>query len=312
MGPGQSHAAPVGMVTAALSRQRDTALPAHATANSGWDARLPAGLRLPRMPVEMQARQIHALGEVGVEAEFFLRLLRDFPGGGRPTHTHGTAFLGQLEVWARRLIGSGGALEIATQGYLAALEAAFPGVRAASAQADVWWPALPPLVLGGESVEMRLRRCGFAYRHVVAAHLTGAIEPIAEHLAQVLQALHTLPPAGVLPAVTLYQGLSELTSAVHGYLIPHHILGRDTHTPGLLPGIAYLRQLDAGDDTSLASDLAWAHAQYTLARSTLTHLPRQRPTAYQRVPPGALREWQTTIASLETLTSARTTRPSHS
>ncbi|MGH2515967.1 MAG: hypothetical protein ACRDHP_09965, partial [Ktedonobacterales bacterium] len=157
-------------------------------------------------------------------------------------------------------------------------------------------------------LELRLLRCGYAYRHVVTAHLAANIEPVAEHLALILHALTTLPPAGVLPASSLYLGLYELSSAMQGYIVSHHMTGMNEQTPGLLTGIAWLRGLDSHDDTSLDSDIAWAHAQYAFAR---------RIAAPDVLPPGmspgtghawaalALRDWQDTIAALERLRFAR-------
>ncbi len=284
-------------------------------ASGGWETRLPAALRLGGIPADVQTHMTAALGAAGVEAEFFLRLLRDFPGRGPHTRMDGTAFLAQLAAWANRLIATGAALEVATQGYLATLDAAFPALRtvgAAGDDADVWWKPLPPLALSGEPLELRLRRCGFAYRHVVAVQFASTVETIAEHLAQLLQALLSLPPAGVLPAVTLYAGLSELTAMLQGYLIPYHLVGRDTRTPGLLPAIARLRQLDATDAPTLASDIAWAQAQYAAARAMViqarTAPPARRSTMRPALPPpGVLREWQATLASLESLAALEAT-----
>jgi hypothetical protein len=107
---------------------------------------------------------------------------------------------------------------------------------------------------------------------------------------------------------TLYQGLDELTVTLQGYLIPQHILKADRHAPGLLAGLARLRELDARDDTSLASDIAWAQAQYAQARAVvLARTPRspRPPTATGTfAPAGALREWQGVIASLEALAAS--------
>lgn len=307
---------PLTAVTGAIG-SASAAAPRIPAASGGWETRLPSALRLSGIPTDVQARMIAALGAVGVEAEFFLRLLRDFPGRGPHTRTQGAAFLAQLTAWANRLIAAGAALEVATQGYLAALDAAFPALRAQSAttgDADVWWTPLPALVLGGEPLELRLRRCGFAYRHVVAVRLASTVETVAEQLAQMLQALLSLPPAGVLPAVTLYAGLSELTATLQGYLIPYHLVGRDTRTPGLLPAIARLRQLDATDEPTLASDIAWARAQYAAARAALMQSRSAPPASARRatarpalLPPGMLRDWQATLAALEWLAGSEAT-----
>src|SRR5262249_29599516 len=161
-----------------------------------WERRLSMGLGLGVVPETIQADLVQALGTVGVEAEFLLALLRDFPLGGTSGRERGAAFLAQLGAWARRVVAGGNGLEDATQGYLAALEAAFRGLRAAAYGGGVWWPELPSLLLPGDRTELWLRRCGYAYRHVVAAHLASQIDALTEHLATLLQALHTLPPAG--------------------------------------------------------------------------------------------------------------------
>lgn len=302
MGPGQRGMA-LGGGMRPVSLGADLAAPAPAPRGASWERRLAVGLRLAAVPENVQADLVQTLGTVGVEAEFLLALLRDFPLVGAATRERGAVFLTHLDAWARRVLTAGNALEAATQSYLAALETAFPGLRAAAAAGDVWWPELPPITAPGDRVELWLRRCGYAYRHVVAAHLASQLDALTEHLATLLQALHTLPPAGTLPLPALYQGLDELTATLQGYLIPQQLLKADQHAPGLLPGLARLRALDARDDTSLASDVAWAHAQYAQARAAvLAGTPRRAglPTG-GRVPSGALREWQRVIASLEAL-----------
>lgn len=317
--PGVRVTAVTGVAAASASADATATMTAARipAASGDWETRLPAALRLVGVPTDVQVRMIAALGAVGVESEFFLRLLRDFPGRGPHTRAQGAVFLAQLTAWADRLIATGAALEAATQGYLAALDAAFPQLRALSAtagDADVWWTPLPSLVLGGEPLELRLRRCGFAYRHVAAVRLASTVETVAEQLAQVLQALLSLPPAGVLPAVTLYAGLSEMTATLQGYLIPYHLMGRDTRTPGLLPAIVRLRQLDASDTPTVASDIAWARAQYATARAALMQsrsapsAPARRATARPALPlPGMLRDWQATLAALEWLAGSEAT-----
>ncbi|MDE3228626.1 MAG: hypothetical protein KGO05_01995, partial [Chloroflexota bacterium] len=50
----------------------------------------------------------------------------------------------------------------------------------------------------------------------------------------------------------------------HGDIAPRHILGAsgDPRYPGALTSVTRLRTPGAGGDTSLASDIAWARAQY--------------------------------------------------
>jgi hypothetical protein len=295
-----------GGVAAAVAARAAADASGGLAAGGGWEAHLPAALRLSGIPSDVQSRAIAALGAVGVESEFFLRLIRDFPGHGPHAPAQGVAFLAQLEAWSARTIAAAAALEVATQGYLAALASAFPALPAQSDAGDVWWAPLPPLALGGEALELRLRRCGIGYRHVVAVRLASIIETIAEHLAQVLQALLCVPPAGVLPAATLYGGLAELATTFQGYLVPYYILGQDERTPGLLPAISRLRQLEALDPPTLASDIAWAQEQYTVARLARTTeqtsgLVGEGTVRHGPLPPGMLREWQATIAALEAL-----------
>jgi hypothetical protein len=93
-----------------------------------------------------------------------------------------------------------------------------------------------------------------------------------------LFALSSLPPIGVAPIATLYHGLDELLSALHGEIVPRHILSGsgDPRYPGALASIGRLRNLDASGDTSLASDLAWARAtpEWSHISGFLEHLRR--------------------------------------
>ena len=305
MGPGQSRypSAPVAPRLGPASRV--TGMPAPLVAP--WDARLYAGLSMPRVPADTRAQLASALGEIGVEAEFFLRQVGALPGPPPHAHVRGEAFLSQLEAAGRRLSRASAALEVAAQSYLTALEAAFPGMRPDDASAAVWWPPAPPFTLPGEPLELRLRRCGYAYRHVVEAHLATNVEAVYEHMALVLHAFTTLPPAGIAPAATLYQGLYELTSMLHGYLVPHHIADVNERAPGLLSSIARLRALDQAQETSLAGDIAWAREQYAVVQRASAiptqYSPYDQSDRTARAPwlAAALREWRETIAALERL-----------
>lgn len=308
MGPGSTRT----HIAIPPRRTHTTAAPAVARVQheSVWEGRLYAGLRLSCVPSDIRASLTGVLGELGVEAEYFLALMQGFPGMPPYPHERGETFLLRLEAACHRLITVAGALEVATQSYLSALEVGYPELRAQGVDTDTWWPPFSGYALSGEPLELRLRRCGFAYRHVVAAHLASNIEPVVEHLALTLHALTMLPPAGVLPVASLHQGLYELTSAMQGYIIPHHVTDMNEQTPGLLTGIAWLRGLDAREDTSFDSDIAWASAQYAFA-CRLAAQNSQPGTA--GVVPGAapawvastLREWQDTIATLERLRGGR-------
>lgn len=305
MGPGGTRA----RISIAPLRTRAISAPvtSHVRHASVWEGRLYAGLRVSCVPPEIRAKLTGALGELGVEAEYFLALIQSFPGMPPHPHERGEAFLLGMEAACHRLMSVASTLEVATQSYLNALEIGYPELRA-ERDVEAWWPPFGGYALPGESIELRLRRCGYAYRHVVAVHLASNIEAVTEHVALILHALTTLPPAGVLPAASLYQGLYELSSATQGYIIPHHVTDLNARTPGLLTSIAWLRGLDTREDTSLTSDLAWAHTQYALARQLAA---QAKATLSPRAAQGqtqawaaALRDWQDTIAALERLRTA--------
>lgn len=236
----------------------------------GWDARLYDGLRARRIAPETCGALTRALGELGVEAEFLLVLSDTAPGVMRPTHNDGELFLWRLTTSLTRLVEASATLEVATQGYLSALEASYPGVADAPTgqRDDVWWPPFNGYTMRGEPLEARLRRCGYAYRHVVESRLPLHMEAILEQLALTLYALGSLPPAGIIPVSMLYHGLYALSSALHGDIAPRHILAEsgDTRYPGALASVARLRDLDRSGETSIESDLAWARAQYAAIR----------------------------------------------
>lgn len=224
--------------------------------------RLYEGLRIRRVPAEARNELTHALGEVGVEAEFLLVLVDSAPGAIRPTARDGDLFLQRLAASLTRLVDASATLEVATQGYLTALEAGYPGV--AFSPDEVWWPPFNGYTLRGDSLEARLRRCGYAWRFVVESRLPVHMEAILEQLALTLYALASLPPAGAVPVSMLYHGLYALPSALHGDITPRHILSGsgDPRYPGALASIRRLRELNASGDSSLDGDIAWARAQY--------------------------------------------------
>jgi hypothetical protein len=271
----------------------------------GWEKRLYEGLQIAAVPSETRASLIQALGELGVEAEHLLGLVETFPGEAGASEGAGEQFLAQLEAFAHRVVQLATPLEVATQGYLTALAAAFPELRSAGDEGEPWWPAFAGYTLSGEPLELRLRRCGFAYRHVVAVRLSATLEALAEQMALALHALGTLPPAGIVPASALYRGLYELSSALHGYVVAHHIADLNERTPGLLNGIARLRELTRREDTALEADIAWARTQYAFVRDLTTRdAGDARPGA-----DGALREWRETITALERLRSSLPNTP---
>jgi hypothetical protein len=241
---------------------------------------------------------VSALGEAGVEAEHFLDLATSFTTSNQHSRATATIFLDNLLAFARRLPRVAAGLEIASQGYLSAVEDAFPGIRQAGAHAEVWWRDGAPFALPGEPLEMRLRRCGYALRHVASAHLASNVEAIAEQMALLQHALNTLPPAGVAPVTTLYAGLNELASQLEGYTVPNHIEDLSAQSPGLITGITQLHALDAREGPGIEMDIAWARAQYAFARSASLQSP-DASWAH-----AALREWTATITFLEALPPA--------
>lgn len=279
-----------------------------------WEQRLYQGLRLPGMDASQRALT-RALGEVGVEAEFFLLLTgadATLAGGRRSDADH---FLQQLEVSCLRICAAASTLEVATQGYLSALSARSTSGPLTETSAEPWWPAFLGFTLPSESLELRLRRCEYSYRQVTEAHLSSNIEAIAEQLALTLHALYTLPPAGVLPTAALYAGLYELSSALQGHIVPHHITETAPESPGMLAGIAQLRAFDHRDGHSITADIAWAQVQLDAAREASAHLGVKRSPfsalAHLGLKRGQLtmpdtaawlarsiREWEDTIAQL--------------
>ncbi|MGH2514136.1 MAG: hypothetical protein ACRDHP_00625, partial [Ktedonobacterales bacterium] len=164
MGSG-STGIPIAILAPRL-RTPATPAPAPTQRASTWEGRLYSGLRVGRVPPETRAALTSALGELGVEAEYFVALVSGFPGAPPHPHERGQAFLLQLEAACHRLISVSSTLEIATQSYLSALEAGFPELRG-DQDGDSWWPPFPGYALPGEPLELRLRRCGYAYLHVV-------------------------------------------------------------------------------------------------------------------------------------------------
>ncbi len=255
-------------------RRMVTSGPRLASSAGGWDTRLYDGLRVSRIASDVRSGLGAALGQIGVEAEYLLLLVSSFPGEARPSRALGALFLTRLETALERLVDASASLEVATQGFLAALDEAYPELRHMRGKSGVWWPAFSGYTAPGAPLEARLRRCGYAYRHVLESRLPAHMEAILEQMALTLYALSALPPAGVTPVASLAQGLDELASAIQGEIVPRHIVGLsgDDRYPGALAAIERLMALDARENTSLESDIAWARAQYAAARDDETRL----------------------------------------
>jgi hypothetical protein len=287
---------------------------------AGWDGRIFSGLQLEAVAPDVRHSLAQALGAVGVEAEYLLRILDTFPGPPRPERPspeRGALLLAQLEAFAGRLLEAASSLELATQSFLTALGAAQgqPG-----SIAEPWWPTFAGYALAGEPLELRLRRCGYSYRLVVALRLGPTVEEIADHMALVLHALSTLPPAGTLPIPALAQGLYELADTVQGDVTQHLIRDVSADYPGLLTAIERLRTLNATQDTSLASDIAWAESQYAAVAGARPPEPGFFARVFGRHGRGSLRgtarwatqatqEWRSLIATLQAMQATEHTQP---
>lgn len=311
-------------------------------AERGWDDRLYPGVAVRAIPAETRGQLAQALGALGVEAEYVLALVGPFARPAAPgmpatpaTRAEGERLLWQLDASGRRLIATAESLEVATQAYLAELERVAPELRDAAepdgfaADPAPWWPESDTSPFADGSLELGLCRCGYAYRHVVAAHLAEHTQAIGEQMALVLHALRTLPPAGVLPLENLHAGLYELAEAVQGDLVPRHLRDVSAQHPGLLSGIALLRRLDSTEDRSLAADIAWARGELAALDSLAAARPDPAAGAAPRRGFGSLfhrgparsadaggpsgaatflaqarRDWTETIATLENLQAA--------
>ena len=273
-----------------------------APALGGWDTRLYDGLRVARVPSDVRAGLGAALGQIGVEAEYLLVLYSTFPGNSRPSRALAAAFLNRLAAALERLVDNAIILEAATQGFLAELASAYPEARWKPGQAIAWWPVFGGYTAPGAPLEARLRRCGYSYRHALASYLPAHLDAILEQMALTLFALSALPPAGVAPLASLAQGLDELSSALQGEIVPRHILGLsgDERYPGALAAIGRLNALDATQETTLESDIAWARAQYVTARDEETRLASQQGQETLRaLAAHDAYEWATVVGLLE-------------
>lgn len=288
----------------------------------GWERRIYSGLLFSDIPDDVREALSRALGAAGVEAEHLLRLLATFPGPSGPSPAAGAHLLDQLQSFARRFLDAANSLELATQSYLTALQLAEAGAIEPTG-GEPWWPPFAGYAAGGESLELRLRRCGYSYQQAVALRIGPLIEALAEQMALLLHALRTLPPAGTVSTQVLARGLDELADAMQGDVAQHLLRDMSDEYLGLPSAIARLQASAAPDaataKASLAADLAWARAEY---ERTVASAPgaSERPSkpgffarlfggsaridASQRWSASAAREWRELIAALEALQRA--------
>jgi hypothetical protein len=280
----------------------------------GWETRIYPGVQVAGVSFMSRSALASALGEAGVEAEYFLALLAAFPGLERPTPETAMRLYDSLEAWASRITNVAASLEVATQGYLSELEALSPELHSESTE-DVWWTPFSGYATAGESLALRLRRCEQSYRQVVESRLPALIEGIGEQMALLLHAFGALPPAGVAPLRALDQGLNELTLALQGDVVPRRIrdLGRDY--PGLVTSIAGLRK-QLATPAPMEADIAWASEQLAELQGVQREKSRGlgarlfagfgRKGGAGRSDGGAMREWESVIAALVRLRDTKT------
>jgi hypothetical protein len=285
---------------------------------AGWETRIYPGVQVAGVSLAARSALASALGEAGVEAEYFLTLLATFPGPDEPSLELAEGFYITLEAWAARMVAAAAALEVATQGYLGELDARYPDIRDESGAGDVpgdvmagaWWAPFPGYALTGESLALRLRRCGQSYRQVAVSRLPVLVEDIGEQMGLLLHALASLPPAGVAPVRALYQGLDELTIALQGDVAPRRIRDLSQDYPGLVTTVATLRA-SLITPAPIDADIAWA-------RERLAELHADRNTEQRGLgarlfggfrrkggaagaSDSAAREWESVIAALVSL-----------
>ncbi len=262
-----------------------------------WEARLEHGLRLPGIAPEIADALILALGDLGCEAEFGLRLTGISGALPQPTRAQGEAWLRQIAAFGQRLARVSARFHVAAQSMIAAL-------GGGAGEAEAWWPAAGAVAPEGEPIEIWLRRAGFPLRHVVSIGLPERLEALAEALDTLLHALHTLPPSGVVTRATLAQGMDTLATLFGGDLIPHHVRDLDAFHAGLVTGALTIARIPQAA-SSVEGDLRWAEGELTRARmlangSARTTQPLPGTTGNlwaQRL----VREWEHTLAALGTI-----------
>lgn len=297
---------------------RTTTVPSFAvsspTSVRGWETRLGAGLALSAVPSEIRSPLEGALGMAGVEAEYFLTLARSLHSGASSSATvadaasaraRGEAFLVALEAAGRRLRATASRLVVAIHPFLSALAASHPSVRSDAESAPPWWDQPDPERWTGLTIEMDLRRHGYSLRQVAQARLGEIVEALCERMALTLQALATLPPAGVLPVATLAAGLEQLAELWQEDIANGLVRDISPEYPGLLTALAQLRAEDAAQGADLEADIAWAHAQYALAHGSQQQATQRvegsmvRAAERAAIVNEAMRSWQDTITTLE-------------
>jgi hypothetical protein len=273
----------------------------------GWETRIYPGVQIAGASFAARSALASALGEAGVEAEYFLGLLASFPGPDQPSPEAAERLYNALDAWASRMATVAASLEVATQGYLSELDTLHPELHGAAGALDVWWTPLAGYMAAGEPLALRLRRCGQSCRSVVESRLPALVAGIGEQMALLLHALSSLPPAGVAPVRTLYEGLNEITMALQGDVVLRRIRDLSQTSPGLVTTVSRLRA-QLGAPAPLDADIAWARAQLAELRAAERSEPRglvarllggfRRKSATARPRDKASQEWDDLVAAL--------------
>jgi hypothetical protein len=282
----------------------------------GWETRIYPGVQVAETSLAARSALASALGEAGVEAEYFVLLLVSFPGRDLPAPEAAERLYNALEAWAARMVTVAASLEVATQGYLGELEALHPELqegRSAGAL-EVWWATQAGDAPASESLALRLRRCGQSYRQVAESRLPDLIKGISEQMALLLRALGALPPAGVAPLRALYHGLNEMTLTLQGDLIPRRIRDMSHDSPGLVTTVSRLRA-QLLTPAPIEADIAWARERLAEIRGDQQGRPRGlgarlfgvfgRKGGASQSRGKAVREWEGVLAALVSLQRAR-------
>jgi hypothetical protein len=275
----------------------------------GWETRIYPGVQVAGTSLAARSALASALGEAGVEAEYFLLLLASFPGRDLPAPAAAERLYTALEAWAARMVTVAASLEVATQGYLGELEALHPELHEGRGAGvlDAWWSPQAGDAPAGEPLALRLRRCGQSYRQVAESRLPDLLKGISEQMALLLRALGALPPAGVAPLRALYQGLNEMTLALQGDLIPRRIRDVGLDHPGLVTTVSRLRA-QLLTPAPIEADIAWARERLAEARAGQQSRSRGlgarlfgvfgRKDSAAQSRDGAVREWEGVVAAL--------------
>jgi hypothetical protein len=274
----------------------------------GWETHIYPGVQTARISLATRAALASALGEAGVEAEYFLALLEVFPGPEHPTTEVAVRLYDALEAWAARMPVVASSLEVATQGYLGELDALYADLHDDPSRVEsVWWGEFSGYIFAGEPLALRLRHCGQSYRAVAESRLPALVEGIGEQMALLLHALASLPPAGVAPMRSLYGGLSEIALELQGDLVPRRIRDLSPDYPGLVTTISRLRAALA-TPAPIESDIAWAREQLAELQKAQPERPRGfgarlfgafgRKGSAASSGDTARREWEGVIAAL--------------